>query len=942
MSLKNQSKSFHSNFQISIYHKNNIAIALLHCLLSLVVFQVLGQSGHSNKIDWKTIGNSEANIIYPEGFRNDAQRVLAFIDRANQRFSDSLNQNIRPINIVLRGQTVISNGYVGLGPWRSEFFMLPPQDQNFTGTGNWLDVLSIHEYRHVQQANYSNRSLVKVFHYLFGQAGWAIGKTLSVPNWFSEGDAVMAETKFTSNGRGRNPQFFALQKAIMDEKGLLKYSLARNGSFKKVLPNHYLLGYTMCNFLESAYGENVWARVIAKSTSLPLFHPFKKSIEQTTGLNFNALYVNSFQTLKNQLDGKILPYEQNLTRLTKEYQTPTFYEFPFLYNDNLYALKTSYNQLPQIVRIRAGSDSIVAHPGITTEAFLSANGNFVCWTQFSRNPRFTYQEYSDIVLMDLKTSKQKIITHNGRYFSPHASADGLRIAAVSRDSTLKISLRIIESQTGVVLKNIAFENFENISFPKWLDNENVVFVAQEKSLISLVKYNVNTATQTILTGPSRHTINQINVSGDEIIFSSSASGIDNIFLLNNKNQLFICSNSKSGMYTPVKHNDSIIASEIHANNSPLISFAPIMEPYTIEKNAETILPKTGPDQQDDITETMIPSPTTERNFSRQGGFQVHSYVVNPDNVTPSLEVFYENLLGNIIGSTSLAYNLNEQKPLWQAGISLSSLYPVFGINSSAGKRRTPLFTTDGKLENAEFREVNLGSDITIPLRYIRGNYSTSINPLIRIQYKYLSQIASNFPLGGAHSFFNMGIGFTIRNLKRTAYQNIRTRWGQELSVNYQQGISQLSTGWLSARAALYFPGIGKNHSIKIESQYKHEDIANDYKYADNFQYHRGGTRFASSMATRVSFEYMLPILYPDFGWFDLIYFKRISANIFGDFAQYSVGNRKQNAYSVGGEIYFDNVHYNEFPLNYGFRLSHPIDNIVKKPIVFEVLFGSLF
>ena len=941
MNQKNQSKSFRSNFQISICH-NNLTSAFIIYIFFLLSFQLYGQSGHSNKIDWKTLGNNDVRIIYPEMFKQDAQRVLAFIDRANQRFSDSLNFNIRPINIVLRGQTVIPNGYVGLGPWRSEFFMTPPQDQNFTGTGNWMDVLSIHEYRHVQQANYSNRSLVKVFHYLFGQAGWAIGKTIAVPNWFSEGDAVMAETKFTLNGRGRNPQFFALQRAILEEKGLPKFSLARNGSFKRVLPNHYLLGYTMCNYLESAFGTNVWARVLAKSASMPLFHPFKKSIENTTGLNFTDLYTSSFETLNHSFDEKMLPNQQQFTRLTKESKNPTFYEFPFYYNDDLYALKTSYNQIPQIVKINLEKDSVLAHPGITQEAFLSANENFICWTQFSRNPRFIYQEYSDIVLMDLKTSKEKIITHKGKYFSPHANRDGSKIVAVYRDSILKISLRIINAQNGAVLNDILFEKLENISFPRWLDEEHVVFAAQEKSMISLVKYNVRTNKLMILIGPSRHTINQINVYGDEIIFSSSASGIDNIFLLNSKNQIFICSNSKTGMYTPVKHNDTIVSSEIHANGSPLISFTPILETFEIKKDAETILPKTGPDLQDDSSDITISTRGQEGNFSRTGGFQLHSYVLNPDNVTPSVQLFYENLLGNIIGETTLLYNINEQKPLWQAGISLSSTYPVFGVNTSAGKRRSPLLKSDGKLENAEFREVNLGTDITVPLRYIRGNYSTTFNPLLRLQYKYISQVSTIFPLASDPTFFNLGIGFTLRNLKRTAYQNIRTKWGQELSINVQKGVTKLSTGWLNARGALYFPGIGKNHSIKIDVQYKQEDITNDYKYADNFQYHRGGTRFAASKARRASFEYMLPIIYPDFGWFDLIYFKRVSANFFADIAQYSVEDRKQKAYSLGTEIYFDNVHYNEYPINYGFRISHPIDNFVNQPIVFEALFGALF
>ena len=51
-------------------------------------------------------------------------------------------------------------------------------------------------------------------YYLFGEGGQALANSLSVPNWFWEGDAVYQETLVSDQGRGRLPYFFNGYRAL--------------------------------------------------------------------------------------------------------------------------------------------------------------------------------------------------------------------------------------------------------------------------------------------------------------------------------------------------------------------------------------------------------------------------------------------------------------------------------------------------------------------------------------------------------------------------------------------------------------------------------------------------------------------------------------------------------------------------------------------------------
>src|SRR5690606_2194047 len=133
--------------------------------------------------------------------------------------------------------------FVSLIPRRSEFYTMPPQNYNFTGTTEWLDQLASHEYRHVVQFDKANRGFNKLLYYAFGPATLAAMSVTAVPQWFWEGDAVATETAFTSGGRGKIPNFNLVFRTNLLEGRKFNYHKQYLRSYKHNIPDHYVLGY---------------------------------------------------------------------------------------------------------------------------------------------------------------------------------------------------------------------------------------------------------------------------------------------------------------------------------------------------------------------------------------------------------------------------------------------------------------------------------------------------------------------------------------------------------------------------------------------------------------------------------------------------------------------------------------------------------------------------
>ncbi len=190
---------------------NRRAFAVLISLLFLASFvsaqEIPVQATNPTLLKWYEVKTPHFKVLFPKGFEEQAMRVANTLEFIREPEAVSMGVKPRPISVILQNQSSVSNAFVTMGPRRSEFYTMPPQNPSVAGINDWLNLLASHEYRHVVQFQRSIVGFNKFVYYIFGQQALSLTAFAAAPQWFWEGDAVATETAFTQAGRGRIPNF---------------------------------------------------------------------------------------------------------------------------------------------------------------------------------------------------------------------------------------------------------------------------------------------------------------------------------------------------------------------------------------------------------------------------------------------------------------------------------------------------------------------------------------------------------------------------------------------------------------------------------------------------------------------------------------------------------------------------------------------------------------
>ncbi|MDO3695025.1 hypothetical protein QVZ41_09240 [Wenyingzhuangia sp. chi5] len=923
--------------------KNKQLFIKIFILLSTYVNAQQYFGGHPLGQNWQIISSPAVRIIYPNGMNPEAERIARIINYIDQNNRRSVGDKKKQIDIVLQTQTTIPNGYVGLAPFRSEFYGTPPQSNLSLGSLNWLDVLSIHEYRHVLQNINAKNGIVNFFYYLGGESYWAVVNNLVLPNWYYEGDAVITETALSDAGRGRSPYFTLQQRALIAENIDYSYLKNRNGSYKDMLPNHYPLGYMMLTYLRNHYGNDVIADILKESTAFDgLIYPFSKAIKRHTKIkNTTKLYKKAWEEFKDKTQTQIentelIPTTPLLKKLPK---TITTYSYPIFLNDStVIARKKSYNTTDELVKISKGKETKITSIGINNDDFLSYNDNLLAWTESTKNPRRGAQNYSDIILYDLKTNHKKRLTQSTRYFSPSISPDGSQIAIINISPSEEFNLCIINSKTGQIEKT--FDNPKNnfLSRTAWTtDGKNIVTILKENGKLCLIKINIKNGEITELTPWTAHTIETPFVTQNKVYFNASYSGIDNIYstdLLGSK-QVKKETSVKVGAFQPSIEKNQLMFTEFSSKGFQISSqkirqnnsFISYQEPNKM-KQFKTVANQT---EGGNILSNI--DTTTTYNAKKYNGLfkglKLHTWGIAPSPSVSSINLRAVNMLNDVALNFSSGINHNENNAIFYNGnIVVSRFYPEIKFSASKTNRQTIVENNVNPPYNIlDFDETNLGLKIGIPLTWYKGNYITSFEPYIEGNQFILNNFKTVF---NQKSFTAYNTGLTFSTYKRTALQNIGPRMGFAIDMSKKADfVNADNADQFNINTTLYLPGIYKNHNLRIRGAYQKEKLSNTYQFSDYYIYPRGYSAPLNDEFKSISFNYGMPLAYPDFGFAGLIYFKRIRANLFYDYGVGKLNNeniikelKTQTYNSVGTEVLFDNVYFNVLPITVGIRYSH--------------------
>ncbi len=902
------------------------------CCLFAIWLQVFSQQfgGIPPAVKYNQINTKAARVIYPVQLDSSAQIIASAITTLQKDYT-SLGSRLRKINIVLQPGVTVSNAYVGLAPYRSEFYLTPPQNPFELGAQSWVYNLAIHEYRHVQQYSNFNVGLSKTMSVIFGDGGQALANAASVPNWFFEGDAVYNETSLSRQGRGRLPDFFNGYKSLYFQNKDYSYMQLRNGSFRKYIPNHYELGYLLVAYGNEKYGGDFWKNVTHDAASFkPLFYPFQGAIKKQTGKSFRNFKNDAFAYYQQQW------LQENNNTVETNYLTGNEknnvvnYRYPYAAGNDVVVIKNSYKKIPAFYKITSeGKQEKIGARSISIDPYFSYNNNKIVYAAYQPDARWGNRDYSVIKLLDVPSGKETRITSHSKYFSPDISHNSQHIVAAEIIPGKQSSL-VLMSDDGVLIKKWSNDSGFIFSHPKFSADDAQVFVMvrDNAGLMGIQLYDIASGNMQYILPLNNRILGFPVVHGDTLVYTASNKGRDEVWAyINSEKKHFLLASNTTGMYHGTLVNSKVVSSVFTADGYRLASTTPQWQPINVLSDTLTGLYVLKPFQnshnnlQRSITTQNYPSKKYPK-FSHPFNFYTWSpYVEHPDY---SVVVYGENVLNTF--QTQLAYTYNANEKYSRVGITEIYggwfLQPFVELNE--------IFNRQFALSQdtvAHWNELNARSGLILPLTLTGGKYYRRLTVAASYNYNSIQYRGNTKSL-----FLNKEFGYVQGRLQyntqmQTAAQHILPHLGSSILMQYRHNVSSRKAIQTLVSGSQYLPGLISTHNLVLNGAWQSRDTANNYFYTNNFPMSRGYELIDFPRMYKLGAEYHLPLFYPDWGFGNIVYFLRIRGDVFYDYtnAKSLRTGKHYQLRSYGSEIYFDTKWWNQQFITVGLRYSRLVD-----------------
>ena len=911
-------------------------LSLIVLLIYFVNLQAQTLGPNPNGQNWQIIEFDAGSIIFPKGMEAQSKRVANMINYQNRNLDRSVGPLKKKISIIFQNQTVIPNGNVTTAPYRSRFYSTAFEGLDRLGTMDWFDVLAVHEYRHVQQLNNTQHGLTKAAKFLFGDYGWTLAAFIGVPIWYFEGDAVVAETMFTKAGRGRTPHFTLQQRAMAYDNINPNYTLASNNSYKLNQPNQYPRGYMMLSHLRNEKGNDVIKDILRDGSAYKkIIYPFSRSMKEHTGWSTKDLYNESWSSAKNlwkrQLEKTSLNPTTRITKMNEKVYTD--YSFPFFdKNDNIIVLKNSFDTTSEIVRLEDAKEKTLVRPGISLVPYLQYKNGVALWTEITSDPRRNNQSYSNICSYNFSTNKKINLTKKGKYFSPCFGDSTDEIYALHQSPLQISSLHKIDSKSGVETAIHSFQAGDNVARLQAKGN-SLVYIIKRKSQIAIWKYDVSTKTEIQLTPWTAHVIDHLHLHGNYVYYMGGFTGIENIYrsTLNGDKTIQQISSVPIGAFYPsVSQDGNTLLFTEHTYMGSVISSMDLKqysqrapsnfqykEPVDMEWQDKVAAETEGGSYLDNVpTETFV----AKEYKGVFKGLRLHSWGLEPDNGSINVFLDSDNLLEDLSLDFSTGINLDNQQRFMESQISFGRFLPVFNLTHKIQKEN---LQSVGQLRNESSFEIE------IPLAWTTGNFYNVLKPLFAFNNTHLQKDGEAKP----QNFQGINSEFSYDFIRQSAYQNLGPRFGLTTDLQFQQNYTETTSEKFTADLAMFFPGIKKNHSLKLSGSFQKITAENISTFDNNFVYPRGFTIPTAKKFSKFSVDYSFPLFYPDKGIRGLVFLQRISSNLFFDIGSGLNQNEVEsdNYQSIGLDFIFDLNLLNIAPIGIGFRNSILLTEDPKSP-----------
>ena len=919
-------------------------------------FYEYGQDAGTLK--WYQFRSPHYTVIHPAGVDSLAQAFARKLEHYYPYLGKDLDHSHSHMPVVIHNESSFSNGVFAWAPKRLEIFTNPDPNGYYQ---DWLTQLALHEGRHAVQIDKLDQGFTKGLSYLAGEQ--AVGAmAVFLPYWYLEGDAVDSETRLSATGRGRQPSFeMGIKATLLETDRLWSFSKATMGSYKDYIPNHYQLGYLMVRHGRRSYGDKFWIDFQQYAARKPfLLNPTWFSMKQYGFRSKKQFYQEALNSYRDHWQSTAK--ERQFTPLTiwdaERKGHYTSYTFPHAVSESgMLTLKTGMDQIPEFVLFEGpGQEKRLFRPGFLNSGRVSYSGSKIVWDEFVPDTRWSNRNYSVIRSYDLSTGELSSLGKKTRYFSPAISGDGTRIVAVEQTDKQQFNLTILRMD-GSIEKVIPSPGNRFLQQPCWMDQDSaLVVLVSVDSGKSLYSYSLQSHSWTSLFDAGRDDISYPVVYGEQIYFSGTFSGIDNIYCYQmDTEQTFQLTSSRFGAFHPQLSADgSKLFYSNYTSNGYGASTLDLEEGLwksieEVRDHREQIDYKQTPEE---VLIDQLPNSEDSLEFDTKRYrkalhlFNFHSWLpfyfdylnpeltLDPEQLPVSLGVslISQNKLSTAV--SQLGYEYKDGYHMFHSGIKLNGRYPVLNLYFDYGGEPNVLLLADGDSVISLPQALGFTAQSYVPFRINTGKFLSLIQP--GIDYSYRRDIQYNESQGD----YQQGAHYLYYKLYATSYlrkglKEILPRVGITANGGYYHApFSQVYGSVAIGGIITYLPGPLKHQTIRLAATYQQQfplDMSHP-AFINLMSQPRGLQQsIYGEILTKYSADYVFPILYPDLELGSLLYLKRIRGALWTD---YLVGTnviiREPDAHyedrtymTCGADLVADmNIFRITFPLSVGGRISY--------------------
>lgn len=906
--------------------------------------QYFSWGNEPQSIKWRQIKTDNFQVIYPSTHDSVAQRFTNLLEFVYDACGHSLGHAPAKISVVLHVNSTIANGSVAWAPKRMDIFDAPSQDIH---SQDWLTQLAIHEFRHVVQTDKLNQGITNIIYFLLGEQGIGLVAGMYLPSWFLEGDAVATETALSNSGRGRQADFLKGLRAQFLEKGTYSYSKAYFGSYKHFVPDYYSMGYVLVGQTRLHYDNFIWDRVVTFAAT----HPLRiTSFNQALKIETNMGKIDLYKTMMNkQLVQWKLDYEREIykpydTLTARNPKRFTNYRYPQRISDSyILAEKSGLADAPKIVKIDAnGREQIFAHTSFkqSGEKFHT-NSTQVVWCEVKPHPRWELKNYSTIYIKNAVDNSLSTIRTKKRLYAPNINRQGTKIVVVEIDNKSFYRLLVYDVATKKIVDSFLSPQQEFISSPAWnADGTKVVYIGLSDKGKRLVELSWEDKKLTELLAPTSDDIQNPIYWNDFVLYSSSYSGVDNIYALHIPTQeIHRVTVSAFGAKYPAVYNESLLFSDYTSDGYMVAQQSADPRAWhsidAVKKYNYELARTLSYREQLPLDYAHIPDSVYEsRRYSKLlNALNIHSWqpvYMDHDfariySLGMGFQIFSQNKLSSTEVVAGYRKNSSAVHSSFFAKIKYTGWYPKLSLQIEHGEYLAQEIAAPDTLRGY-YSYNSLRGDVEVPFNFSSRSVYRSAqlkSQVLLTQYELQSQ---DIPEGKPENYFRPLIenatlmhSASLLMYRAVSPRDVALRLGFLVQSGFAHTIEKSpapQSQYMIAEAAIFLPGLFRHHAIELYAGAEHYTDTTKLTMLSVIQHSRGGMlqTLKYSSATSTHINYTLPLCYPDLTLGTLLYVKRWYATAFVDYSWTT--NRASSFTSVGVEsVWQMHVLHHRYPIS---------------------------